>query len=138
MKHSLPDDEYLDDEFDGEEYSEDYVYVDDDADYVSSRTSGPVVFLGAAAAVCVVIFLVVLGASFLLPSLRSATQPQEDDPGALLHGLRLEEEAELKENPILETETEPTTEPTIPPEANPFDQYDFQYNKHNYLYCLKQ
>ena len=31
-----------------------------------------------------------------------------------------------------------TEEPTIPPESNPFDMYDFQYNKHNYLYCLKQ
>ncbi len=134
MKRSVPDDEYTDDE----EYSDDYVYVDDDENYASSHTSGTVVFLGIAAAVCVIILLVVLLASFLLPRLSAAKPEPEDDPSAMLHGLRLEEESELKDNPILETETEPTTEPTIPPEENPFDQYDFQYNKNNYLYCLKQ
>ncbi|MDY4755721.1 MAG: glycoside hydrolase family 25 protein [Candidatus Faecousia sp.] len=135
MKHSVPDDEYTDDY---EEYSEDYVYVEDDGDYAQPRTSGAVVFLGAAAAVCLVIFLLILAASFLLPSLKEARQDQED-PDAFLHGIRLEEESQLKENPIVaEEETEATQETTIPPEANPFDQYDFQYNKQNYLYCLKQ
>lgn len=135
MKHSVPDDEYTDDY---EEYSEDYAYVEDDGDYAQPRTSGAVVFLGAAAAVCLVIFLLILAASFLLPSLKEARQDQED-PDAFLHGIRLEEESQLKENPIVaEEETEATQETTIPPEANPFDQYDFQYNKQNYLYCLKQ
>ena len=135
MKHSVPDDEYTDDY---EEYSEDYVYVEDDGDYAQPRTSGAVVFLGAAAAVCLVIFLLILAASFLLPSLKEARQDQED-PDAFLHGIRLEEESQLKENPIVaEEETEATQETTIPPEANPFNQYDFQYNKQNYLYCLKQ
>ena len=135
MKHSVPDDEYTDDY---EEYSEDYAYVEDDGDYAQPRTSGAVVFLGAAAAVCLVIFLLILAASFLLPSLKEARQDQED-PDAFLHGIRLEEESQLKENPIVaEEETEATQETTIPPEANPFNQYDFQYNKQNYLYCLKQ
>ena len=135
MKHSVPDDEYTDDY---EEYSEDYAYVEDDGDYAQPRTSGAVVFLGAAAAVCLVIFLLILAASFLLPSLKEARQDQED-PDAFLHGIRLEEESQLKENPIVaEEETEATQETTIPPEANPFDQYDFQYSKQNYLYCLKQ
>lgn len=135
MKHSVPDDEYTDDY---EEYSEDYVYVEDDGDYAQPRASGAVVFLGAAAAVCLVIFLLILAASFLLPSLKEARQDQED-PDAFLHGIRLEEESQLKENPIVaEEETEATQETTIPPEANPFNQYDFQYNKQNYLYCLKQ
>ena len=135
MKHSVPDDEYTDDY---EEYSEDYAYVEDDGDYDQPRTSGAVVFLGAAAAVCLVIFLLILAASFLLPSLKEARQDQED-PDAFLHGIRLEEESQLKENPIVaEEETEATQETTIPPEANPFNQYDFQYNKQNYLYCLKQ
>ena len=136
MKHSVPDEEYTGDDY--EEYNEDYAYVEDDADYAQSRTSGAVVFLGAAAAVCLVLFLLILAASFLLPSLKSAKQEQED-PDAFLHGIRLEEEAERKENPLLpEEETESTQETTIPPEANPFDQYDFQYNKQNYLYCMKQ
>ena len=50
-----------------------------------------------------------------------------------------------KEDPFLVTErprdeflepTVPETEPenpTIPPDTNPHDQYDFQYNRHNYL-----
>ena len=136
MKHSVPDDEYIPDDY--EQYSEDYAYVEDDGSYDQPRTSGAVVFLGAAAAVCLVIFLLILAASFLLPSLKEARQDQED-PDAFLNGIRLEEESQLKENPIVaEEETEATQETTIPPEANPFNQYDFQYNKQNYLYCLKQ
>ena len=134
MKHSVPDDEYLDDELN----SEDYVYVDDDESESPRSASGAVVFLGAVAAICALIFLVVLAASFLLPSLKTVRQEQED-PDALIHGIRLEEESALKENPIVPEEaSEATEETTIPPEANPFDQYDFQYDKQNYLYCLKQ
>ena len=114
MKHSVPDEEYTD-EFDAEEYGDDYAYVEDDGEYVPSRTSGAVVFLGIAAAICTVIFLLVLGASFLLPSLKQTSRETAEDPDSMLHGLRLEEESVLKDNPILETETEPTTEPTIPP-----------------------
>ena len=134
MKRPMPDEEYLEDEA----YSDDYVYVDEDENYTTPRSSGAVVFLGAAAALCALVLLVVIGATYLLPVLRSAQSGPEDDPSALLHGLRLEEEEVLKENPILETETEPTTEPTIPPELSPFDQYDFQYDKRNFLTCLKQ
>ena len=32
-----------------------------------------------------------------------------------------------------EEEMEPTSEPTIPPEPNPYDRLDFQYNRNNYL-----
>ena len=141
MKHSVPDDEYTDDAYDGEEYDDDYAYVEDDGNYAQPRSSGTIAFLGAAAAVCVILLLVVLTASFLLPSLKNTGADTGEDPDALLHGLRLEEEAGLKENPMENTTqdaTEETTEPTIPPESNPFDQYDFQYNKQNYLYCLKQ
>ena len=134
MKRPMPDEEYLEDEA----CSDDYVYVDEDENYTTPRSSGAVVFLGAAAALCALVLLVVIGATYLLPVLRSAQSGPEDDPSALLHGLRLEEEEVLKENPILETETEPTTEPTIPPELSPFDQYDFQYDKRNFLTCLKQ
>ena len=41
--------------------------------------------------------------------------------------------------PIRETILEPTVSeteaanPTVPPERNPYDRYDFQYNRHNYL-----
>ena len=108
MKRPAPDEAYTEEEY--EEYSEDYAYVEDDGDYVQSRTSGAVVFLGAAAAVCLVLFLLILAASFLLPSLKSREQAKED-PDAFLHGIRLEEEAERKENPLLpEEETEATQE----------------------------
>ena len=36
------------------------------------------------------------------------------------------------------TEPEETMEPTIPPELNPYGRLDFQYDRHNYLYCLRQ
>ena len=35
------------------------------------------------------------------------------------------------------TETEETVPPTIPPESNPYGRLDFQYDRHNYLYCLR-
>ena len=93
----MPDDEYTDDY---EEYSEDYVYVEDDGDYAQPRTSGAVVFLGIAAAICTVIFLLVLGASFLLPSLKQTSRETAEDPDSMLHGLRLEEEPVLKDKTI--------------------------------------
>ena len=37
-----------------------------------------------------------------------------------------------------ETEAAETTEPTIPPEANPYGRLDFQYNRNNYLLCQRQ
>ena len=32
----------------------------------------------------------------------------------------------------------PTIEPIIEPELNPYNELDFQYDKNNYLYCLRQ
>ena len=58
----------------------------------------------------------------------------EEDPEILLH-----QQAEELPWPPLETYLEPTVpetepeNPTIPPERNPYDRYDFQYNRHNYL-----
>lgn len=53
--------------------------------------------------------------------------------------------AQLSEpEPTVATEetTEPipeeTTEATIPPEANPYNKWDFQYNHRNYILCTKQ
>ena len=48
---------------------------------------------------------------------------QEEDPAALPGDSNLEPE-------VSETESE---NPTIPPDRNPYDQYDFQYDRHNYL-----
>ena len=61
---------------------------------------------------------------------------QEEDPELLLHQQQTQEELPW---PPLETYLEPTVSetepenPTIPPEKNPYDKFDFQYNRHNYL-----
>ena len=63
-----------------------------------------------------------------------------EDPEILLHQQQQQqqEEVELPWPPLREyleptvSETEPEN-PTIPPERNPYDKYDFQYNRHNYL-----
>ena len=49
--------------------------------------------------------------------------PLEEDPGALPGEDNLEPE---------DSDEEPEN-PTIPPDRNPYDQYDFQYDRHNYL-----
>ena len=49
-----------------------------------------------------------------------------EDPQAMKHG---EAGAE---------ETLPSVEPIIEPEANPYGRLDFQYDRNNYLYCLRQ
>ena len=58
-----------------------------------------------------------------LPSESSA----DEDPEAARH-----EAAQAEPEPL------PTIEPIIEPEANPYGRLDFQYNKNNYLYCLRQ
>lgn len=69
-------------------------------------------------------------------------QAEDEDPEALLE--RHQAEEHIAEDPeevtILEPteeETEVTVEPTIPPESNPYGRLDFQYQRHNYLYCLR-
>lgn len=89
------------------------------------------------AGLCAVLLVAVLALS--LPAMLQ--KPQQElggDPEAMLRPSYVEEEIELKDDPILEETTEETTEPTIPPEANPYNQFDFQYNRNNYLLCVKQ
>ena len=65
------------------------------------------------------------------PSIAVQTLPSEsaadEDPEAARH-----EAAQAEPEPL------PTIEPIIEPEANPYGRLDFQYNKNNYLYCLRQ
>jgi len=62
---------------------------------------------------------------------------KEEDPEILLH--QQQQPAEEAPWPPLEEFLEPTipeTEPenpTIPPDPNPYDRFDFQYDRHNYL-----
>ena len=60
----------------------------------------------------------------------------EEDPEALLHQQQTVEDAawpplDMYLEPTV-SETEPEN-PTIPPDRNPYDRFDFQYNRHNYL-----
>ena len=85
--------------------------------------------IAAAAAVLLGVVLLMSRDYFPDPSLA------EEDPEALLHQLLVDE----LPWPPLETYLEPTVpetepeNPTIPPERNPYDRFDFQYNRHNYL-----
>ena len=97
------------------------------------RTLRPEWILGIIAVLEVVLLVGMLGYS--LPTmLREA-----DDPEVHVHQNHLNEET-VPEEEIPEEETEPevTTEPTIPPESNPYGRLDFQYNRNNYLLCQKQ
>ena len=47
-------------------------------------------------------------------------------------------EVALHQDNQAEAEPLPTIEPIIEPEANPYGRLDFQYNRNNYLYCLRQ
>ena len=65
---------------------------------------------------------------------------RDPDPEAIIQQSR-EEQQSIEEIQPLETwepEPEETTEPTIPPEANPYTKRDFQYGRKNYLLCTKQ
>ena len=47
-------------------------------------------------------------------------------------------DAPVSPEELLQEVSEETTEPTIPPEVNPYTKRDFQYNAGNYLLCTKQ
>ena len=68
------------------------------------------------------------------PRETQAVEYQEEDPEALPH-YGEEDPAALPGEDNLEPETseEEPENPTIPPDRNPYDQYDFQYDRHNYL-----
>jgi len=86
--------------------------------------------MGAVAVLCAVLLGAVITMS--LPYMGNISE----DPEALPDRYAPEEAVTL---PVRETILEPTipeTEPenpTIPPERNPYDRFDFQYNRHNYL-----
>lgn len=75
------------------------------------------------------------------PSLTATetTLPVEDeDPQVLLEQQHLSQESQAAQTEPEQTqETEETVAPTIPPDTNPYGRLDFQYGRHNYLYCLR-
>ena len=83
----------------------------------------------AAAAALLLIAVLVMSRAYL-------PKPADpEDPEILLH----QQETEEVPWPPLETWLEPTVpetepeNPTIPPDRNPYDRFDFQYDRHNYL-----
>ena len=105
------------------------------------RLSGPEKILGilaAGAAVLLVLALILSGPYWPQSGeqLRETLPQQYDreDPEGLPH-YQEEDPAALPGQDNLEPEdSEAESEnPTIPPDRNPYDQYDFQYDRHNYL-----
>ena len=93
----------------------------------------PEIILGIIAALAAVFLGVVL---LMSRSYFPEKALDEEDPEVLQHQQQNMEDVawppleEYLEPTISETEPE---NPTIPPDRNPYDQYDFQYNRHNYL-----
>ena len=85
--------------------------------------------LAAAAAVLLVAVAVLCLPYYFAEEAPELQVPQFSQQPALM---------ETEETQPLETEPEETMEPTIPPESNPYSRLDFQYDRNNYLYCLRQ
>ena len=100
------------------------------------RRLRPEWILGILAAASALLLVVVLLMSRSYISLPEKGTVHEEDPELLLH--QQQEAIELPWPPLEEyleptvSETEPEN-PTIPPDRNPYDKFDFQYNRHNYL-----
>lgn len=70
--------------------------------------------------------------------------PKDEDPQSILQSQHQADDPIVlptrppAEETMPEEETGPTQPATIPPESNPYDKYDFQYNQKNYLLCTRQ
>ena len=101
------------------------------------RRIRPEAIMGIIALFCAIalVAMVILCLPFM------GAQEAEEDPDALLkaqHALQATEPPTTPTEELPPEETEAPTEPTVHPEANPYDRLDFQYGKNNYLYCLRQ
>ena len=85
----------------------------------------PEAVMGILALACALLVAVLLVLSW--PKMNMQEDPQSP---ALRNPVRQTEAVEFLEPTISETQPE---YPTIPPEKNPFDRNDFQYNNHNFL-----
>ena len=109
---------------DNDLYPEEDVVIDN----LRRRPRGlrPEIIMGIVAALAAVLL-----AAVLIPSLPFMFR-DEDPETAKIQQIR---QTEPVEEVILEptvSESEPEN-PTIPPDRNPYNRYDFQYNRHNYL-----
>ena len=114
--------------------------IDEEADRFSApRRLRPEAVMSILAVLAAVIL--VLTAVVCIPYITADRTPEETQPAAV----RPEEPTAPEDPEIIrhqnhqaEAEPLPTIEPIIEPEANPYGPLDFQYNKNNYLYCLRQ
>ena len=87
--------------------------------------------------------LIALLAAILLIAVAAMSRPYyeaADDPEALAerHQATTAPPTAIIPDPAPEpSATEPTARPTIPPDPNPYGRLDFQYNRQNYLTCLR-
>ena len=120
----LPERQQEDFEFEDDFYPEEEAVIDS----LRTRSRGirPEIIMGIVAVLAAVLLAVVF--IFSMPYMFR----DEDPETAMLENVR---QTEPEEHVILEptvSETEPEN-PTIPPDRNPYNRYDFQYNRNNYL-----
>lgn len=120
----LPERQQDDLEFEDDFYPEEEAVIDS----LHTRSHGirPEIIMGIVAILAAVLLAVVF--IFSMPYMFR----DEDPETAKLENVR---QTEPEEHVILEptiSETEPEN-PTIPPDRNPYNRYDFQYNRNNYL-----
>lgn len=92
------------------------------------KSLSPERILGIISAAAAALLLLVVAVSY--PYFRKEEDPELLHQQQVVHQATAPPEVVWPELPVAETEPE---NPTIPPDRNPYDQYDFQYNRHNYL-----
>ena len=120
----LPERQQGDFDFEEDFYPEEEAVID--SLHTRPRGIRPEIIMGLVAVLAAVLLAVVF--IFSMPYMFR----DEDPETAKLENVR---QTEPEENVILEptiSETEPEN-PTIPPDRNPYNRYDFQYNRNNYL-----
>ena len=120
----LPERQQGDFDFEEDFYPEEEAVID--SLHTRPRGIRPEIIMGLVAVLAAVLLAVVF--IFSMPYMFR----DEDPETAKAQHIR---QTEPEENVILEptiSETEPEN-PTIPPDRNPYNRYDFQYNRNNYL-----
>lgn len=116
--------------------------AEEDRPYASSHRLRPEAIIAIIALVAAIILALTVALS--LPYM----EEESASPSVVMETTLSTEAAVSNEDPEVgrhqehqsepESEPLPTIEPIIEPEANPYGRLDFQYNRQNYLYCLRQ
>ena len=112
-----------------------------DESYAPPRKVRPELILTVIALLSAVILA--LTVVICLPHIRAELEERSQPPTApetvpLLESLEGEDEDPEAMKATQPEETLPSVEPIIHPEFNPYGPLDFQYDRNNYLYCLRQ